>query len=87
MIAEVKSESPSKGVIRKGFSLYDVVSAYDRGGAACLSILTDFSSFQGSIHYILQAKKLCSLPILRKNFMLDCYQVYEARATGQMVFC
>ncbi|MEK7776346.1 MAG: indole-3-glycerol phosphate synthase TrpC, partial [Planctomycetota bacterium] len=82
IIAEIKKASPSLGVIRKDFHPVEIARIYETGGAAAISVLTDEKFFQGSLSYLTEVKKAIGLPALRKDFIIDPYQIYEARAAG-----
>ncbi|MGI9134093.1 MAG: indole-3-glycerol phosphate synthase TrpC, partial [Rhodoferax sp.] len=82
VIAEIKKASPSKGLLRADFFAADIAQSYAEHGASCLSVLTDVQFFQGCVDYLKQARASCQLPVLRKDFMVDPYQIYESRAMG-----
>ena len=82
IIAEIKKASPSKGVIRENFKPAEIAASYEQAGASCLSVLTDKDFFQGSETYMQEARNACSLPVLRKDFMVDAWQIYESRMLG-----
>jgi len=82
VIAEIKKASPSKGVIRSDFNPSLIAKSYEDGGAACLSVLTDVDYFQGELGYLKEVKEACQLPVLRKDFIIDAYQIYESKSAG-----
>ena len=82
LIAEIKKASPSRGIIKENFNPKDIATSYYKGGATCLSVLTEIKWFKGSIEYLIEISKNISLPILRKDFMIDPWQIYESRSIG-----
>jgi len=82
LIAEVKKASPSKGIIREDFNPVEIARTYEANGARCISVLTDKEFFQGDLQYLIDVRQAVSIPVLRKDFILDSYQVFEARAAG-----
>jgi indole-3-glycerol phosphate synthase len=82
VIAEIKKASPSKGILRADFNPALIARSYERGGASCISVLTDETYFQGQAAYLVQARQACTLPVIRKDFIVDDYQLFEARAMG-----